>query len=119
MLTTSQWAIVKTVDGREVPGGDLEGTFELLPGCHIVGIGRRYVASRFGFRYEDFGRNTFILDMKPGHEYAIFADNGLMATALYATEWGPSGTRIRTINPVHPASAPQACAGSGGVRDQG
>lgn len=64
---------IERVDGKAVPGGT--GTFELMPGCHLVQIGGS-VGTAFKAAPEDgwvatIPRLVYAFPMRAGHSYSI------------------------------------------------
>src|SRR5882672_1997302 len=92
---------VRMVDNQQVTEGK---SFELLPGCHIVGTPARWgrVDSSSGGVLVDTGHQTFALVMKAGHRYFVGVSVKMMggstgSAVVEATEEDPQGRKTTVI----------------------
>jgi hypothetical protein len=107
---------VRLVDNQQVTEGK---SFELLPGCHIVGTPARWgrVDSSGGVLV-DTGHQTFALVMKPGHRYFVDVSVKMMggstgSAVVEATEEDPQGKKTQVINAAKTTADIEACKESG------
>jgi hypothetical protein len=107
---------VRLVDDQQVTEGR---SFELLPGCHIVGTPARWGrVGDSGGVLVDTGHRTFALVMKPGHRYLVEVSVNMMggstgSAVVQATEEDPQGKRTQVIGPAKTTADIEACKESG------
>jgi hypothetical protein len=106
---------VRFVDGANVsPHG---ASFELLPGCHVVGTPSTWgdsTTTNTAAVIVTTGKLTFALPMKPGYRYQVKVElgptsgrNGSAATTAY--ERDDRGTITRTFAPARGSVDPTTC----------
>jgi hypothetical protein len=107
-------AIIKAVDGRNVAEQEA-GTFELLPGCHVVQTTDSLVmASRAITWRGNPGSRVFALRMKAGRTYVVRLDliegmSGTARIAIRAEEQDPRGATTETFEAAKNIDDIKAC----------
>jgi hypothetical protein len=108
---------VRMVDDQHV---DEDKTFELLPGCHVIGTPERWgrVDSSSGGVMVDTGRRTFALVMKPGHRYHVDVSVKMMggssgSAVIEATEEDPKGKKTGLFGPATSSMDIEQCKEAG------
>ncbi len=105
---------VRFIDGEDV--SSYGSSFELLPGCHLVGTPSHWGKTDFnsGGMSGDTGRWTFAVPMRAGYQYAIEVqvEQGTGPTGrmrIRAFERDAHGTTTREFAPPLSADDVQAC----------
>src|SRR6267378_1637265 len=108
---------VRMVDNQQVTEGK---SFELLPGCHIVGTPARWgrVDSSSGGVLVDTGHQTFALVMKAGHRYFVGVSVKMMggstgSAVVEATEEDPQGRKTTVIGTAKSTADIETCKEDG------
>jgi hypothetical protein len=104
---------VRKVDDKQI---DQSGSYELLPGCHIIETPARWGnVSSSGGVIVDTGNRVFTLLMKPGHHYHVDVSVKMMggsggSAAVEAFEQDPKGNRTVVYGPGINTATAEACS---------
>jgi hypothetical protein len=105
---------VHDVDGRDVT--EHGSTFELLPGCHVIGTLSKWGTfdPRSGGVSADTGRWVYAIPMKAGYAYTITVDIPSSSAPtgdvfVIAREFDARGDATRSFAPVRTAQDVSAC----------
>ena len=108
---------VRYVDGADLAKEGRKGrTFEVLPGCHLVGTPSSWGTTEGpqGGVAVPTGRVDYAMPMRAGHEYVIdvFVQDSSSSTGaaeLRAYERSPGGAITRTFSPIRSQADVTAC----------
>ena len=108
---------VRQVDNQQVSES---GSFELLPGCHIIKTPAHWgsVDSSSGGILVDTGHRTFAIVMKPGYRYHIGVSVKTMggstgSAAVEGTEEDLKGKKTQVLYPATSTADIEACKEAG------
>lgn len=104
---------IHSVDGQYVQ--DLGGTFDLLPGCHVIKTPPRWTTSdgSGGHTWVEMTPATYALRMKAGHRYSITIEvtgaEAKLTLRLRGTEVDSDGNLLASLAPVTTSDDLEQC----------